>query len=250
MSEGMRLEKQKTVISSWSNPSLNSPDIPTLANPVRGFGLQPDVIQKSSNLQQAQSQSEQFLEQDASIKKPLAHDISRISLRQPENFYQQEADGMAQRVNLPSSGTLAPNIIQRNSDAAQNYTPPASNATMPSFRNNHTPNNFDLNTALNIHAIRGNIPRSTIISMTNDEAREEIEGYLLGLSDNDSDNLLNLNIGNFTFVTAQQYSFIETSLDSQGTPQFARAEVGNVRIRTQWNDNAGYYQIYHCDGAV
>ncbi|WP_445638060.1 hypothetical protein NSTC745_03291 [Nostoc sp. DSM 114161] len=244
MSEGMRLEKQKTLISSWSNPSLSSPDIPTLANPVRGFGLQPDVIQKSSNLQQAQSQSEQLLDQDTSIKEPLVHDISRISLRQPE------ADGMAQRVNLHSSRTLAPNIIQRNSDAAQNYTPPAANATMPSFRNNHTPNNFDVNTALNIHAIRGNIPRSTIIYMTNDEAREEIEGYLLGLSDNDSDNLLNFNVANFTFVTAQQYSFIETSLDSQGTPQFARAEVGNVRIRTQWNNNAGYYQIYHCDGAV
>jgi hypothetical protein len=80
MSESMRLQRQKTGISSFSNPSLTSLN-PTLANPVRGFGLPANAVPKSSNLQEAQSESEQSLEQDALIKKPLAHDISRISLR-------------------------------------------------------------------------------------------------------------------------------------------------------------------------
>jgi len=83
--------------------------------------------------------------------------------------------------------------------------------------------------------------------MSNDEAREEIEGYLLGLTQQQSANLVN--VAQFTFVTAQQYSFIETPLDNMGAPVFSRAAVGHIIVRAQWN-NAGYYQLYHCDGAA
>jgi len=45
--------------------------------------------------------------------------------------------------------------IQRDANAAQNYSPPAANAMRPSFRTNHAPNTYDLQTALNIHGTRG-----------------------------------------------------------------------------------------------
>ena len=138
-------------------------------------------------------------------------------------------------------------VIQRNAAAAQNYTPPVANAMQQYFRNNHVPDPYDVPTALHIHAIRGNILRSTIIAMTNEEAREEIEGYLLGLNNHDSNNLVN--ILQFTFDTAQAYPFIETVLGPVGMPVLSQAAIRQIRVRAQWS-NAGYYQLYHCDGAV
>lgn len=137
------------------------------------------------------------------------------------------------------------NTIQRNSDAAQTYTPPAVQAMQAYFRNNHVPANYTVLEAINIHNIRGAIPLSTIISMTNEDAREEIEGYLLGLDDTASDNLVNLH--QITFTTAQEYPFIETALDTNNAPVLRLAAIGRIRLRAQWN-NGGYYQLYHCDG--
>jgi hypothetical protein len=82
---------KKAAASNFSHPSLVSPTTPTLANPVRGFGLPTNnVIQTatkvSTELQETQSGNERSLEEQAIKEKPITHDISRISLRRPQAF--------------------------------------------------------------------------------------------------------------------------------------------------------------------
>lgn len=82
--------RKKAAASSFSNPSLVSSNTPTLANPTGGFGLPINnaplktVTEVSTDSQEAQSADEQLLEPEAIQKKPLSHDISRISLRRPQ----------------------------------------------------------------------------------------------------------------------------------------------------------------------
>ncbi|WP_373530113.1 DUF4157 domain-containing protein [Nostoc sp.] len=113
--DGLRLRTfghKKAGTSTFSNPSLVSPTTPTLANPVRGFGLPTNnVIQtateESTNLQEAQAANEQSLLSEAIHQQSFGHDISRISLRRPQakltvgapnDVYEQEADRVADKV--------------------------------------------------------------------------------------------------------------------------------------------------------
>jgi hypothetical protein len=134
MSDRMMPQRKKAATSSFASPPLNSPTTPTLASPTRGFGLQPDTAasemtdKESANLEKEQATSEQLSELEP-FQKPLAHDISRISLRpqtrltvsQPGDYYEQQADLMAQRVMRmsvpkPQTGfeeTIAQDVLQR-----------------------------------------------------------------------------------------------------------------------------------------
>ncbi|WP_375480228.1 hypothetical protein, partial [uncultured Nostoc sp.] len=68
--------------------------IPSLKHPIRGFGLESSAI------------SRQAVPEVQPINKPVTHDISRIPLRtqaklsisQPGDKYEQEADSVAQQV--------------------------------------------------------------------------------------------------------------------------------------------------------
>ncbi|QLE51919.1 DUF4157 domain-containing protein [Nostoc sp. C057] len=106
------VQRQKAGISTVLNPSLALSTIPTLASPMRGFGLQTNnppiqrLTEASTELQEVQSADEQFLEPEA-VKQPLSHDISRISLHRPQakltvgapdDHYEQEADQVADQV--------------------------------------------------------------------------------------------------------------------------------------------------------
>lgn len=135
--------RRKTATSTFSQPSLVSSTTPTLANPTRGFGLtNNNVIQKATDVskeqQEVQSADEGSLEQLTIQEKPLGHDISRISFRRPQakltvgepgDQYEQEADWMANRVmsmsdNAPQVQRLEEdeNPVQMSS-LAQSITP-------------------------------------------------------------------------------------------------------------------------------
>jgi hypothetical protein len=64
MSDVSTFERKKAGTSTFSNPSLVSPTTPTLANPVRSFGLSTNnasiqrLTEESSNHQEAQSADE------------------------------------------------------------------------------------------------------------------------------------------------------------------------------------------------
>ncbi|MEH1785070.1 MAG: DUF4157 domain-containing protein [Nostoc sp.] len=105
--------RNKSAASTFTNPSLASPGIPTLANPIRGFGSQintvsPQTVTKvAPDFQEVQSAQEQLLEPEVIKEKPQTHDISRISLRrlqakltvgEPNDRYEQEADRVANQV--------------------------------------------------------------------------------------------------------------------------------------------------------
>ncbi|MEH1854652.1 MAG: DUF4157 domain-containing protein [Nostoc sp.] len=104
--------RKKAGTSNFSNPSLVSPTTPTLANPVRDFGLPTNNIiqtatEESTNLQETQSADEQSLLSEVIQQQSFGHDISRIALRrpqakltvgEPDDKYEQEADWMANQV--------------------------------------------------------------------------------------------------------------------------------------------------------
>jgi hypothetical protein len=110
MKDSVMVSRKKTGLSNMTNPSLVSPDTPTLASPIRGFTPQinTSVIQTAPDVVSSQTPStdEQVLKSEALKRLPLGHDISRISLRpqarlnigQPGDMYEQEADMMANRV--------------------------------------------------------------------------------------------------------------------------------------------------------
>jgi Domain of unknown function (DUF4157) len=109
MKDSVRVSRKKTGLSNTTNPSLISPDIPTLASPIRSFTPQinTSAIQTVPEVpSQTQFTDEQVLELEALKQRPLGHDISRISLRpqaklsvsKPGDRYEQEADMMANRV--------------------------------------------------------------------------------------------------------------------------------------------------------
>jgi len=113
MRDRVMFQRQKVVTSSLTNPSLTLP--------TRGFGLQPDAalpqaMKVPSSVQNIPSSSGQSLQEEVFKKPPLGHDISRISLRpqakltvsQPEDPYEQEADWVADqvmRMRAPELGT-------------------------------------------------------------------------------------------------------------------------------------------------
>ncbi|MEH1817330.1 MAG: hypothetical protein V7K26_33025 [Nostoc sp.] len=106
-----------------SNPSLLSATTPTLANPVRGFDIANKApIQASSevstDLQAAQSAGEQSWESQAIKKKPV-HDITSIALHRPQakltvgepgDQYEQEADRVANRVMSMPNTAMQPQM--------------------------------------------------------------------------------------------------------------------------------------------
>ncbi|MEH2288189.1 eCIS core domain-containing protein [Nostoc sp.] len=114
-----RIGRNKSAASTFTNLSLASPGIPTLANPIRSFGSQINTVPlqtvtEVAPFQEVQSADQQSLVEPEAIKeKPLSHDISRISLRRPQakltvgkpnDKYEQEADMMANQVmSMPDS---------------------------------------------------------------------------------------------------------------------------------------------------
>ena len=120
MSDRIRLGRNKASTSTFSNPSLVSPNTPTLANPIRSFGLPTNNAltqtgtEVSTDQQEAQFASDPSLELLPVKEKPIGHDISRISLRRPQaklqvgepgDKYEQEADWMTNQVmRMPERG--------------------------------------------------------------------------------------------------------------------------------------------------
>ncbi|MGF1937567.1 MAG: DUF4157 domain-containing protein [Nostoc sp. ChiQUE02] len=82
--------------------------IPALKQPTRGFGLE------------SSGDSSQAINEVRSLNKPLMHDISRISLRpqtkltvnQPGDVYEQEADKVAQQVMQTMSEPVSKQSVQ------------------------------------------------------------------------------------------------------------------------------------------
>ncbi|MFN6461620.1 MAG: hypothetical protein RMZ41_007190, partial [Nostoc sp. DedVER02] len=79
-------------VGQHKKATASSFSIPTLKQPTRGFGLNPGASSQVTT--------------EVQLKKSLGHDISRISLRsqtkltvnQPGDVYEQEADKVAQQV--------------------------------------------------------------------------------------------------------------------------------------------------------
>lgn len=95
-----------------SKKATTSVSIPTLKQPTRGFGLE------SSNIA---PQATQEVETVETVNEPLTHDISKISLRpqaklsisQPGDFYEQQADSIAQQVMRRMAQPVNRDSIQR-----------------------------------------------------------------------------------------------------------------------------------------
>ncbi|MCC5659038.1 DUF4157 domain-containing protein [Nostoc sp. XA010] len=95
MSDRLKVQRKKPASSDFINPSLVAP--------TRGFNSQPETVSSQN------------------IPLPQSHDISRISLRpqakltvsQPGDFYEQEADKVAQQVMSMGEPALSQKSIQR-----------------------------------------------------------------------------------------------------------------------------------------
>lgn len=157
---------------------------------------------------------------------------------------QEMADNSMQAKQPFKSDPSCQRVLQRNAYAAQNYAPPDGRAFQPGFRAQHTPNGngFSDETAIGIHEIRGNMPVNTLINISDANAIYDIQNELLGLSDEVSNNLVN--VERFWMNTSGSYNYIETQLDNEGQPYVSNRGTSVINVRVQWH-NAGYYQIYH-----
>ncbi|MBW4617359.1 MAG: hypothetical protein KME21_29910 [Desmonostoc vinosum HA7617-LM4] len=89
----------KVSTSTFSNPSLVSSTIPTLANPTRGFGS--PTNEESTNLEEEmQSADEQSLLSEPIQQRSFGHDISRIALRRPQTVGEHQKPIQRAATNL------------------------------------------------------------------------------------------------------------------------------------------------------
>lgn len=98
--------RKKSTTSNSSNPSLVSPTTPTLANPTQGFSVPTHEV--SSKLQQPQSTDGQSLELEAIPEQPLSHDISRISLFDPQTKLPNNQLGDTSVIQRDETSSLPP----------------------------------------------------------------------------------------------------------------------------------------------
>ncbi|MFN6460645.1 MAG: DUF4157 domain-containing protein [Nostoc sp. DedVER02] len=112
----------KAATSTFSNPSLVSPTTPTLANPVRGFGLPTNnVIQtvaKSVNQQTAQSAGHNI--SSIALHRPQA----KLTVGAPNDMYEQEADRVADQVmSMPDGkGSVQREVMPEEEEEIQTKT--------------------------------------------------------------------------------------------------------------------------------
>jgi hypothetical protein len=149
--------RKKSAASTFTNPSLASQGILTLANPIHGFGSQINtaplqtVTEVAPELQEAQSADGQLSESEAIKEKPLSHDISRISLRRPQakltvgqpgDKYEQEADMTANQVmSMPDSGVQR-DILPEEQIQEKVQTKPLPAAITPLVQREQNPQNI------------------------------------------------------------------------------------------------------------
>jgi hypothetical protein len=147
MSGHTMLQGKKPPTSSLTNRSLTSPTSPTVANPTRGFGLQTDAAlsesanQESSNQQEAELDNKQLSKQETFKQQPQSYDFNRISMRpqakltinQPGDVYEQEADTVAQEVMRRMSKPANKQSVQRQQmpEEEQLQTKPLANSITP-----------------------------------------------------------------------------------------------------------------------
>lgn len=142
-------------------------------------------------------------------------------------------------------------IVQRDSDAANNYTADPQVIFTPAFRTNHTTSGqpFTTQTAMAIHDVRGSTSVQTLVDITDRDAANELYDYLQALSRPDSQRLANVH--EFFFTTANRYPVIETQPDPNSPSHYHfRTARARLHVKVQWrNDNnvvhGGYYQIGH-----
>jgi hypothetical protein len=131
MSDRTKIQHKKADTSTVTNSSLVSPTSPTLASPTCGF-TSPQADTVLLKTQETQSSTEQPQQKETLKLQPLSHDISRISLRpqaklsvsQPGDPYEQEADQVASqvmRMQAPDQFTVlsSPDSLQRKCTACE-----------------------------------------------------------------------------------------------------------------------------------
>jgi hypothetical protein len=145
-------------------------------------------------------------------------------------------------------GVTKPLVVQRNQRVTQ-YAPDANNSMSPGFIDQHAPqgdDDYTVENAIEIHEIRGALDTNTIIAISGQEMADEINQYLLGLSDIMSQRLEDEEWNQITFTTENEYPSIETVLDNDGQPVFSEAEITRIQVRMQFMN--GYYRVYHFSG--
>ncbi|BAY60022.1 hypothetical protein NIES22_00790 [Calothrix brevissima NIES-22] len=166
MKERILAQRQKT-----NNTAIPPISIPTLRQPKRGFGSQ-SADTSSQTLTQVQRQSQ-----------PLTHDISRISLRpqakltvsQPNDMYEQEADRVAQQVMQNMSQPANQQSIQREAmpqeDEEQVQAKSLANSITPLVQREEMPEEDE-------EQVQAKSLTNSIISLQREDTPEEDEGQV------------------------------------------------------------------------
>ncbi|MBL1203246.1 MAG: DUF4157 domain-containing protein [Nostoc sp. GBBB01] len=121
-----KIGRRKTPASNSTNPSLVSRDIPTLANPTRGFGLDTNQAQRpiiSTDFEEDDLLEEESLEPTV-IQQPLNHDISKISLHSQDRFTNQPAESHQQQVGMMAAPAVQQKITPEPVETKQAFHSP------------------------------------------------------------------------------------------------------------------------------
>ena len=100
--------RKKAGTSNFSSPSLVSPHTPTLANPVRGFGLPTNNVIQTQTPESAEQQAAQAADERSKLLRALeqpsfGHHISRYALRRPQAELMMAEPGDKYEMEAPES---------------------------------------------------------------------------------------------------------------------------------------------------
>ncbi len=125
----------------------------------------------------------------------------------------------------------------------EQYAPStAIKAMKAKFRDDHVPQNFDKETAIDIAGNRG-YKIQTIISIEPEEALKEIVQAL-------KDSTLQVTeVENIEFETKNEYPTIEVRMNQETGNYAYEASVSRLKLTMGWTNNDGF-QLYHFNGKV
>ncbi|WP_228038852.1 DUF4157 domain-containing protein [Nostoc sp. LEGE 12450] len=172
----------------------------------------------------------------------LAHELTHVVQQSRGDEITASTTKKEKEIVSQSSNSC---VLQRKLGDGQ-YAPPATGgiAMKEKFVLDHVPDNFSKESAVEIAGNRG-YPIITIIAITDEEAKEEIKNALEKEAKTDITQLFQ-----YEFDTNNRYPTIEVKMNQDTGEYTFDASISCIKLKAQWQESLGYFQIYHFGGKV
>ncbi|NJK51769.1 MAG: DUF4157 domain-containing protein [Leptolyngbyaceae cyanobacterium SU_3_3] len=178
----------------------------------------------------------------------IAHELTHVVQQKGIGIGKHQAASIHSHTSPISNQKSSMQVIQRDPEAADAYTPQENLSMSNFFYQHHTTHgkSFDNDTAISNHEQRSENKPNTLTNMDKKDAQREIKRYLTDLSETESQDLVNQN--GIDFTTHGYYKGIETAWNNGNPNVVDQFRLKQLALGMVWKN--GYYQIHHFEGRI